>query len=97
MVSQYVLLARQSCQWNIPGIRGASASIRLSTDVGVLVLVSEFEPKVVHDVAGVIDNVGALAQLAGGSLAAQDLELGNIVGMSGGRKASKNALLGKEE
>jgi hypothetical protein len=45
---------------------GRPAGIRLAVDVGVLVLVTQVEAKVVHHVAGVLKDLRALCELASG-------------------------------
>jgi hypothetical protein len=82
---------------NIPGVRRATASVRLAADVWVLVLVTEVEAEIVDDVAGVLDDVGTLLEVSGSSVAADILELGDVVGVGGGGEAGEDALLGEEE
>jgi hypothetical protein len=80
----------------LPGVRWAP-SIRLAADVGVLVLVAELVAEVVHHIAGVLYDVGMLAQVSDHGVAAQELELGEKVGMGRGSKAGEDALLGQQQ
>jgi hypothetical protein len=82
---------------HIPSVRRTSARVGLTADVRVLVLVAEVEAEVVHDVASVVDDVGALAEGVACNLAAHDLEGGDEIGVGGGREAGEDALLGKEK
>lgn len=83
----------------LPSVRGAATSIGigLAADVGVLILVAKIEAEVVDDVACVLDNVGTLLKVARGSITAQVLEAGHVVGVGGSRKAGEDTLLRKEE
>jgi hypothetical protein len=81
---------------HLPGV-GWAPGIRLAADVGVLVLVAELVAEIVHHIAGVLDDVGMLAQVSDDGVAAQGLELGEEVGMGRGSKAREDALLGQEQ
>lgn len=72
---------------DVPCSGRTSASVRLATNVGILILVSKFEAEVVHDVSGIFDNVGSLLQITLRSIAADDLKLGHVVWVGGGRQA----------
>lgn len=82
---------------NAPGVGGAAAIGLLVTDVGVLILVTKLEAQVVDNVAAVLDDISALCQVAGGSLAADVLESDDGVGVRGSREAGQDALLGEEQ
>lgn len=79
----------------LPSI-GRAAPIRLATDVWILVLVSEVEAEVVDHISNILDDVGALVEVASGSTAAQVLKRGQVVMVGGGRKAGEDALVGEE-
>lgn len=81
----------------IPCIGGAASVVGLATDIRVLVFVSEIEAKVVDDISGILNNVGALLKVAGSSLAAENLKLGHVVDVCSGGEAGKDTLAGKEE
>lgn len=85
----------EACCRLLPGI-GRASSVGLATDVWVLVLISEVEAQVVHHISDVLNDVGTLVEIASSSAAAENLELGDIVWMGSGGKASKDALVGKE-
>ncbi len=53
--------------------RRASDFLRI---VGILILVSEIETKVVDHVSSIFDDIGAVVELAGSSLATEVLEPG---------------------
>lgn len=72
-------------------------SIRLAADVWVLVLVSNVETEIVDDVSGVLNDIGSLLQVAGGSITAEVLECGKVVGVGGSGQAREDALLGQEK
>ena len=84
-------------QRGIPGIRRAPARIGLAADVGVLVLVTNVEPQVVYDISGVLNHVGALAEVTDSSLAAQVLELDDVVRVGCRRETGEDALVGEHE
>lgn len=67
------------------------------THVGVLVLVAELEAQVVDNVAYVLLDNGAVAQVALGNLTADVLEADDGVGVRGGRETREDALLGQEQ
>ena len=81
----------------LPGIGGSSSRVGLATNVGILILVAEVESKVVDDVSGVFDDIGSLLEVSSSGLAAEDLELGQVVGVGSGREAREDAFLGEEE
>lgn len=66
-------------------------------NVRVLILITELKAQVVDDVADVLNNVGALRQVALGSLAADVFETDDGVRVGGGRKTRQDTLLGKEK
>ena len=82
---------------HLPSVGGSASSVGLAADIRVLVLVAEVKAKVVDHVSGVLNDVGTLSEVAGGSLAAEDLKLGHVVGVGRGRQAREDILAGKEE
>lgn len=85
----------EACCQLLPRI-GRASSVGLATNVWVLVLVSEVEAQVVHHISDVLNDVGTLVEIASSSAAAENLELGDIVWVGSGGKASKDALVGEE-
>ncbi len=76
---------------------GGAPGVRLAPDIGVLILVPELEAQVIHHIPGVLDDVGVFAHEPDHGVAAQVLELGNVIGVGGGSEAAQNALLRQEE
>lgn len=72
-----------------------SSSIRRAACVWALIF-SELKAKVVDYVSGVLDDIGSLSQVSGGSIAAKILKCGEMVGECGGGKATEDALSGKQ-
>jgi len=81
---------------HIPGV-GRPPGIRPAADVGVLILIAELESQVVDDVADILHNISALTEITDSCLAAQILELDDVVGVGCGRETGQNALLGQQE
>lgn len=95
----HVSIRTLNCQQtnrNIPGVGGAATVGPLAANIGVLILVAKLESQIVDDVANALDDVGALGQVALGSLAANILEADDGIGMGGGREARQDALLGQQ-
>lgn len=81
----------------IPGIGGTATVRSLVADVRVFVLVTKLESQVIDNVAGVIDNVSALSQVALDGLAANLFESDDGIGVGGGGETGQNALLSQEQ
>jgi hypothetical protein len=81
----------------VPGIGGTTTSVRLASDVRVLVLVPEVEAEVVDYVSGIFYNVGAFGEVSSSCFAAEVFESCHVIDVRGGREARQDAFLCKEE
>lgn len=87
-------------QWEYkysPSIGGSSAVWPGASDVGVLVLVTELEAQVVHNVSCVLHNIGALTKISLDGHTANILELDNVIGVGSGREPGEDSLLSEQE
>lgn len=57
---------------------------------------AKLKAKVVDDISGIFDDVGALSQESGSSVAAEVLKFGKVVGVSSSREATEDTLAGKQ-
>lgn len=71
-----------------PSIGWSSAVWPGASDVGVLVLVTELEAQVVHNISCVLHNIGALTQISLDGQTANVLERDNVIGVGSGREPS---------
>lgn len=76
-----------------PHIR-LSTHIRRNLDLGLRTI--QIKAQIIDDVA-LLDDVGAVGQVPGGSRLADGLHLGEVVRMSGGTQAGQDALIAQEE
>lgn len=80
-----------------PSIGWSSAVWSGASDVGVLVLVTELEAQVVHNVSCVLDNIGALTKISLDGQTANVLERDNVIGVGSGREPGEDSLLSEHE